>query len=312
MGAKVFKTIDEQVEILKSKGLVIDDESNAKDILLRENYFFLNAYRSVFISHDGTRKFIPGTTFDELYSLFKFDRQIRNIIFKNILIIENNYKSMLSYVLSKSYGYKERDYLNPNNFDNTKAKSKQINDLLRKLKRQIRINATQNRATSHYINNYGYIPLWVSVKVLSFGIISELYSVLKPEDQNQLASMYHIKSIDLLNYLPILANYRNLCAHEDILFDHRTQKAIDDTKYHTMLQIELNEEDEYIYGKRDLFALILILKSMLSADDFKMLMNELIYEFDSLEGKLKSVSIDVVLRKMGFPSNYKEVMYIEK
>ena len=148
--------------------------------------------------------------------------------------------------------------------------------------------------------------------MLSFGIISELYSVLKPEDQNQLASMYHIKSIDLLNYLPILANYRNLCAHEDILFDHRTQKAIDDTKYHTMLQIELNEEDEYIYGKRDLFALILILKSMLSADDFKMLMNELIYEFDSLEGKLKSVSIDVVLRKMGFPSNYKEVMYIEK
>jgi hypothetical protein len=79
-----------------------------------------------------------------------------------------------------------------------------------------------------------------------------------------------------------------------------------------MLQIELNEEDEYIYGKRDLFALILILKSMLSADDFKMLMNELIYEFDSLEGKLKSISIDVVLRKMGFPNNYKEVMYIEK
>ena len=71
-------------------------------------------------------------------------------------------------------------------------------------------------------------------------------------------------------------------------------------------------KDEYIYGKRDLFALILVLKSMLSADDFKMLMNELIYEFDSLEGKLKSVSIDTVLKKMGFPPNYKEVMYIEK
>ena len=312
MGAKVFKTIDEQVEILKSKGLVITDEVKTKEILLRENYFFLNAYRFVFLRTDGTRKFIPGTTFEELYSLFQFDRQVRNIIFKNILIIENNYKSMLSYVLSRNYGYKERDYLNPNNFDNTKAKSRQINDLLRKLKRQIRINATQNRATSHYVNNYGYIPLWVSVKVLSFGIISELFSVLKNEDQNALAEMYHIKATDLLNYLPLLANYRNLCAHEDILFDHKTQKAIDDTKYHTILQIELNEEDEYIYGKRDLFALILILKAMLSADDFKMLMNELIYEFDSLEGKLKSVSIDAVLRKMGFPHNYKEVMYIEK
>ena len=312
MGAKVFKTIDEQVEILKSKGLIIEDELKAKEILLRENYFFLNAYRGVFLKRDGTRKFIDGTTFEELYSLFKFDRQIRNIIFKNILIIENNYKSMLSYVLSRNYGYKERDYLNPNNFDNTKAKSRQINDLLRKLKRQIRINATQNRATSHYISNYGYIPLWVSVKVLSFGIISELFSILKNDDQNELADMYDIKSSELLSYLPILANYRNLCAHEDILFDHRTQKAIDDTKYHTILQIELNEEDEYIYGKRDLFALILVLKSMLSADDFKMLMNEIIYEFDSLEGKLKSISIDTVLKKMGFPPNYKEVMYIEK
>ena len=312
MGAKVFKTIDEQLDILKSKGLIINDEVKAKEILLRENYFFVNAYRSVFLKKDGTRKFIDGTTFDELYSLFKFDRQIRNIIFKNILIIENNYKSMLSYVLSRSYGYKERDYLNPNNFDNTKAKSRQINDLLRKLKRQIRINATQNKATSHYINNYGYIPLWVSVKVLSFGIISELFSILKSDDQNELARLYDVKSTDLLNYLSTLANYRNLCAHEDILFDHRTQKAIDDTKYHTILQIEKNEEGEYIYGKRDLFALIIILKSMLSEDDFKMLMNELIYEFDSLEGKLKSISIDAVLKKMGFPSNYKEVMYIEK
>ena len=312
MGAKVFKTIDEQVDILKSKGLLISDEIKAKEILLRENYFFLNAYRFVFLKEDGSRKFIQGTTFEELYSLFKFDRQIRNILFKNILIIENNYKSMISYVLSKSYGYKERDYLNPNNFDNTKAKTRQINDLLRKLKRQIRINATQNRATAHYINNYGYIPLWVSVKVLSFGIISEMFSILKNEDQEELSKLYHVKSSDLGCYLPILANYRNLCAHEDILFDHKTQKVIDDTKYHTILQIEKNEEDEYVYGKSDLFAVILILKSMLSVDDFKMLMNELIYEFDSLEGKLKSISINVVLRKMGFPLNYKEVMYIEK
>ena len=72
MGAKVFKTIDEQVEILKSKGLIIEDELKAKEILLRENYFFLNAYRGVFLKRDGTRKFIDGTTFEELYSLFKF------------------------------------------------------------------------------------------------------------------------------------------------------------------------------------------------------------------------------------------------
>ncbi len=312
MGAKVFRTIDEQIDILKDKGLEISDVEKTKDILLRENYFFLNAYRIVFLKKDGSRKFIPGTTFDELYSLFKFDRQIRNIIFKNILIIENNYKSILSYVLSKAYGYKERDYLNPNNFDNSNGKIRQINDLLRKIKRQIRINAPQNRATSHYINNYGYIPLWVGVKVLSFGIISEVFGILKDDDKEELARLYKLKVCDLEDYLPILANYRNLCAHEDLLFDHKTQKSISDTKYHAILQITKNEDDEYIYGKSDLFAVILVLKSMLSVDDFKMLMNELIYEFDSLSGKLNSIGIESVLEKMGFPTNYKEVMYIEK
>ena len=46
MAAKVFRTIDEQLDILKSKGLAIEDYDRAKEILLRENYFFLNGYRS--------------------------------------------------------------------------------------------------------------------------------------------------------------------------------------------------------------------------------------------------------------------------
>lgn len=311
MGAKIFRTIDEQLEILKNKGLEITDELRAKNVLLRENYFFLNAYRVILYRKDGSRKFVPGATFEELYAIFWFDRQLRNIIFKNILIIENNYKSMISYVMSKAYGYKERDYLNPNNFDNTKAKSRQINDLIRKIKRQVRINATQNRSTSHYVNNYGYIPLWVAVKVLSFGIVSEMFSILKPDSQKELASMYNIEVNDLEDYLPILANYRNLCAHEDMLFDNRTQKNITDTKYHTILNIEKDAEDQYKYGKNDLFALVIILKSLLTEDDFKMLMNELIYEFDKLCGRLKSIDLTPVLERMGFPSNYKEIMYID-
>ena len=42
MSAKVFKTIEEQIDILKSKGLIVEDYDKAKEILLRENYFFLS------------------------------------------------------------------------------------------------------------------------------------------------------------------------------------------------------------------------------------------------------------------------------
>lgn len=310
MTAKVFKTLDEQIEILKNKGLVISDIEYAKEVLLRENYFFIMGYRHVFLKRDSSRKFIDGTTFEEVYSLFVFDRMFRNIIFKNILIVENNYKSILSYTLSKSYGYKEKDYLNISNFDDDKDKIKQINDLIRKIKRQFRVNGKQHGATSHYMDNYGYIPLWIGIKVISFGLMSELFSILKYKDKESVASIYKVLPEEMETYLPILANYRNLCAHEDVVFDHFTQREIPDTKYHNILNIEKNI-DGYVNGKNDIFALIIILKRLLTDVDFKMMMNEINYELDRLSGKLFSININDVIERMGFPSNYKDIMYIE-
>lgn len=307
---KTFKNLDEQITILRTKGLVIDDEADAKITLLRENYFFISGYRHLFLN-PGDRSYINGTNFRELYSMFNFDRQVRNIIFKNLLIIENNIKSIFSYQLSKKYGYREKEYLNPHNFNFTKEKSRQVNDLIKKMKRQIRVNGSQHAATSHYMNSYGYIPLWVVVKVLSFGIVSELFTIMKYEDQKEISEIYDIPVDDLLTYLPILANYRNLCAHEDILYDHKTQLEITDTKFHNKLNIPMIQ-GEYIYGKDDLFALIIIMKYMLREQEFTLLMNEIEYEISILEGKLSTIKIEKVLNKIGFPVNYKEITRMEK
>ena len=310
MAAKVFRTIEEQIDILKSKGLTINDYDKAKETILRENYFFLNGYRSPFLAV-GSKRFINGATFDEMHALFTFDRYFRNIIFKNVLIVENNYKSIFSYVISRKFGYKEKDYLNPANFDKNKEKARQINDLIRKVKRQIRINGYQHEATSHYINNYGYIPLWVGVKVLSFGLMGELFSILRKEEKEEIASYYkNLDSDNLGDFLSILSNYRNLCAHEDILYNHETLKEIDDTKYHLLLDIP-KVDDRYIFGKNDIFALIIILKHMLTFEDFKMMMNEIDYEIDWLSSKLKSIEVQKVLYRMGFPENYKQIAYLE-
>ena len=118
------------------------------------------------------------------------------------------------------------------------------------MKRQIRINGNNHSATFHYINNYGFIPLWVLVKLLSFGIVCEMFSILKRDDQLVIANMYDIPIEKFLEYLPMLANYRNVCAHEDILFENKTQKKIDPTIYHKLLRIPM-EEDEYKYGVDD-------------------------------------------------------------
>ena len=307
---KKFKTLDEQIEIMRSRGLVINDEDKAKNILLRENYFFLSGYRHLFIKSRKTENFISGTTFEELYAMFVFDRKVRNIFFQNLLIIENNIKSLISYQLSKKYGYKEKDYLNPKNFSKDPIKSRQVHDILNKVKRQIRTNVKQHSATMHYVTNYGYIPLWILVKVLSFGIVGELYNILDDSDQIEVSNFYNLDVESLGIYLSILSNYRNLCAHEDILYDHRTQKLIPDTRYHYLLNIEMTD-GEYNYGKNDLFSVVIILKQLLTEKEFREFINEIGYEIDILEGKTNILPITNFLNKIGFPDNWRDIVELD-
>ncbi len=304
---KEFKTIDQQIDILRKKGLIIDDEARTYDILLKENYFFLNGYRHLFMNSPTDKTFISGSTFSELYSLFLFDRYSRNIFFKNLLIIENRLKSVISYQMSKKYGYKEKDYLNVKNFTNDPEKKRRVHDVIEKMKRQIRINTSRHNATLHYLNNYGYIPLWILVKVLSFGMVCELYSILKDEDKLEIATIFGLSKEYLEDFLPILSNYRNLCAHEDIVFDHKTERVIPDTEYHKRLNI-FKMDDEYIYGKNDIFAVIIMFKFLLEDDEFRLMLKEFDYEFEKLDARIDSIPVEKILDTMGIPKNFMDIL----
>lgn len=310
MKRKIFKNLDEQIEILQSRGLIIEDIEKAKDILFRENYFFISGYRHIFMNADKSNVFLSGTTFGELYGLFVFDRSIRNIIFKYLLIVENNIKSIISYQLSRKYGFKERDYLNPKNFTQDPMKLRQVKDITSKMRRQIRVNGSHHTATMHYLSNYGYIPMWILVKVLSFGIVSELYTILKYEDQLEIANVYKLDVETLSIYLSILANFRNICAHEDILYDYKTQKKIPDTRYHALLNIPM-VDGEYKRGKNDLFAIVIMLKRMLTVEEFEEFAYEIGYEIDILDGKVHTVPLSKILHAIGFPSSWREIIEIE-
>ena len=185
-------------------------------------------------------------------------------------------------------------------------KIRQVNDVLNKLKRQIKLNGRQHSATLHYLSNYGYVPLWILVKLLSFGMINELYSILKPEDKLAVADYYNLDVETLGTYIALLSNYRNLCAHEDIVFEHRTQKIVPDTQYHRLLNLPVMN-DEYIYGKSDIFAVVIMLKQMLNKSDFRDLINEIDYELSLLDGRVDIIPQEKILDRMGFPLNWKEI-----
>ena len=77
------KTIDQQIDILKSRGLIIKNENFAKDILSRKNYYnIINAFKEFFIDNNNLsseEKYLENTTFEAVYSLYKFDLQLREL-----------------------------------------------------------------------------------------------------------------------------------------------------------------------------------------------------------------------------------------
>ena len=83
---KEFKTYEEQIELLKLKGLIILDEAYAKEKLKEENYYnIINGYKELFMNLHKNDTFITDVTFEE----YDLDRIIKNVVFKSILQVEN-------------------------------------------------------------------------------------------------------------------------------------------------------------------------------------------------------------------------------
>ena len=140
--------------------------------------------------------------------------------------------------------------------------------------------------------------------------MAEFYDILKYDDQEDISNVYKISPDVLTIYLSLLSNFRNVCAHEDILYDHRTQRLIPDTKYHEMLNIPSDDEG-YIYGKNDLFSLVIMLKVLLRKEDFDVMADEIKREVELLDEAINVVPLDTILNRIGFPSNWYDIKEME-
>ena len=101
---KEFKTIDEQIELLQSRNLYIENENIARKFLLNNNYYYLiNGYKDIFLNKNSKEeKFANGTTLEEIYSLYEFDRKIRIIFLEYILLVERKIDTYIAYDFSKN------------------------------------------------------------------------------------------------------------------------------------------------------------------------------------------------------------------
>ncbi len=313
---KEFKTIDEQIKLLKSRGIVVNDEKEAYKILITNNYYnIINGYKDIFLDDNGN--YIKNTSFEEIYALYEFDRALRNIFLEFILKIENMVRSLVAYYFSKSHG--NENYLILNNFEiyenvNVPAKTKEkqlkhIQNLIGTINKKI-ANAIESKPyINHYIINHGFIPMWVLVNILSFGDISNFFKLMKQKERIKISSEFNIMEFNLSNLISILAYTRNLCAHDERLYNCKfpTNKSIDDNKIHELMNIKKENNNRYSYGKNDLFAVVISLKLLLSEKDYEKFHSKIFSRIMSLQSKLKVINISDVLKTMNFPYNWHDI-----
>lgn len=199
----------------------------------------------------------------------------------------------------------QEDYLNAKHYDCTGKKVYVVKNMLRIMEGQIRKDSDYTYIR-HYMGNYGYVPLWVLLNVLTLGQLSKIYSCQKGRVQTSVCRDFGpIKVNEMGKMLAVMTKFRNVCAHNDRLFDFHTKDAILDREIHERLRLE-KVHGRYVYGKNDLFALLISLKLLLPEDEFKALFHDLKQCF---RARLVRKSI---LEKMGFPENWERIARLKK
>lgn len=252
MTSKPFKTIDQQLDILEGRGLIIDDRESAGNYLLRNNYYSLvNGYKEFFLDKDRCNEtvevFREGTRFVHLTTLYSFDMILRFSLMHHLTSAEKALKTATVHAFcSKNRGME--DYLDPACYCSKsqyrgKHYTKNLIRLLSILQNTRDEVGEKRPYIEHYRNDYGHVPLWVLANALTFGNMSHFYDLQKIAVQNEACRLIckttgedTLSARRLREIYSTLTHFRNICAHGGRLFcaragvrgDRRFANMLDD------------------------------------------------------------------------------------
>ena len=182
-----------------------------------------------------------------------------------------------------------------------------INELIGRLSK-IASDPKDYSYIQHQKNRHGNIPLWVMMKALTLGTVSKLYSFLPQNIQAKVSMEFeYITENELVRMLDLLARVRNVCAHNERLFNYRYNKgSINDTYIHSFLNIP-KPNVQYSKGKQDLFAVIIVLKYLLTKEEFSRCIDDVDATLQTLLSSTKCLQKAQMYKYMGFPNNWKDI-----
>lgn len=283
----------EQLEKLKKRGCIINDDKKCISILESVNYYRLSAYFLPFKLDNGNYE--EGLSFKSVFSIYEFDRKLHGILFNALEETEIFLRSKIAYFHAHEYG--ALGYMDETNFsikyeckDGECKKIEFHKNFIENFKREIDKNKNI-LFVKHHIDKYGgEFPIWAASEMFTFGMLSKFFANMTCQDRENLSNdIYKTNPKFVGSWLRCCTDLRNICAHYGRLY-FRTFSAASSG-------IDNLEEK----SKRKLFGAILSLKKLYPFKD--KWDNGTLKKLMSLVDEHKS---DIDLEHIGFSYNWIE------
>lgn len=287
---KEYKSNEELLNYLISKGIKIRRKKKTLERLERYTYYsIVNTYKEVFKKDNN---YIDNVTFEEIFALYEFDKNLKVIFLKYVLEIETVIKSLIANTIAEKYGIE--NYLEINCFDvNARSKEIKVKEFIHQIVEEIKKSYGKHPAITHYVDKYGFVPPFVLVKILTLGEISRYYMWLKQSDRQKISKYFKLSDKVLSQILFNLSLARNHIAHNNKLYT-----------FHSRFLISLNQIDNKYQTKDkspNFYILMKCMSFLLDEKKYNRFTKQVNSEIKKLEKKLHSIKISNILNIMGFP-----------
>jgi abortive infection bacteriophage resistance protein len=227
MGRKAI-TLNEQIDLLRKRGMIINDIEKAKEVLFDVGYYRMGFYWFPFEQtypnkHNRTHEFKASTNFDYAVKLYYFDFCLRNLLLQPLSRIEIAFRTKVTYLVSNKHVNSPTWFV-----DNTVVSKKQASSFEQKVYRP-NVEKAPDIALHHrhHINDK-YAPAWKTLEFMTLGEMVHLFKSLKDDEMKlKIANCFGIKKlVTFENYLDLIKDLRNTCAHGNVLYDFTPDKSI--------------------------------------------------------------------------------------
>lgn len=279
--ARKARSIEEQIKLLKKRGMIFDDEDKAKQILEDVGYYRLGFYWYHFQKDFRKHLFLDNTHFSTVINLYYLDVDLRFLLIKVLSRIEINLRTRIIYIVSNHY----KD--NPFWFADKKIMKNQFVDTLDNFYTDIK---KKNKVITEHHRKYPndkYAPAWKTLEFMTLGSLYTLFTSLKEEEiKTAIASKYGVRNIKVFdNYFKVIRNIRNICSHTRVLYDL--------SYYETVVKkgvVKISDEE-----KNSLSAIIKVISYFLQqisanrANDFQNNLKELFFRHSDNKSIMKII-----------------------